>query len=279
MNVQDSVFIRLLKKHTDIDRTFIDAFFKKFKIGGELDFDIKDSKIAKYLGITLDHLRKRLSNDYSKTNKYIKNVDFVKIKTGKTSGITYMVNYQCFEKLAMSGNSKKSESIRLYFIKLRRFIFENQEVIHQAMFNKDKLKLYEGYESIYFFVIDKRKPNILKLGRTKDIVRRLRNYNVGRIDEVDLKYYAIVKNNLLIENCIKNLLKKQKRQVYENREIFEIEPKLIKQTINNCYCKNVSKKQHDELYKELSDLLGVYSYTKDKVYIKPYVIISKNIQY
>ena len=38
----NSIFIKLLKEHTDIDKHFIDIFFKKFKIGGELDFDIKD---------------------------------------------------------------------------------------------------------------------------------------------------------------------------------------------------------------------------------------------
>ena len=38
----DSVFIKLLKANTNIDEDFIDTFFNKFKIGGELDFDIKD---------------------------------------------------------------------------------------------------------------------------------------------------------------------------------------------------------------------------------------------
>ena len=32
-----------------------------------------------------------------------------------------MINYQCFEKLAMSGDSPKSESVRMYFVKLREF--------------------------------------------------------------------------------------------------------------------------------------------------------------
>ena len=42
MTNKDSIFIDLLKKHTNIDIKFINTFFKKFKIGGELDFDIKD---------------------------------------------------------------------------------------------------------------------------------------------------------------------------------------------------------------------------------------------
>jgi hypothetical protein len=31
------------------------------------------------------------------------------------------------------------------------------------------------------------------------------------------------------------------------------------------------------MYEDISYLLGLYSYTKDKVHIKPYVIIGKNI--
>ena len=196
---KDNSFIELLKTHTDIDKKFITTFFKKFKIGGDLDFDLKDINIAKYLGIELLTLRKRLLNQYSKVKRFFENVDYVKIKSGKSAAsLTYMINYSAFEKLAMSGDSEKSESIRMYFVKLRQFIVENQNLIYQAMENKIELKKYVGYETIYFFVMDDRKPELLKLGRTKDIVQRLRNYNVGRIKEVELKYLALVKNNLLI---------------------------------------------------------------------------------
>ena len=271
MSKKDSVFISLLKKHTNIDIKFINTFFKKFKIGSELDFDIKDKMVAEYLNITLDNVRRRLQNKYSKTKKFIENVDFNKIKTGKTTGVSYMINYQCFEKIAMSGETQQSETVRMYFIKLREFIVENQKMIFQAIENKNDLSIYRGYESIYFFAVDERKPNIFKVGRTQDIVQRLRNYNVGRIKEVDLKYFALVKNPLLIEKCIGFKLEKQR--LIPDREIFTVEPKKLKKIIDDCYCKYVSKQQNEELYKEISDLLGLYAYTKNKINIKPYVII------
>jgi superfamily II DNA or RNA helicase len=118
-------FIHLLKKNTNIDHDFIDTFLTKFKIGGELNFDIKDTEVSKFLGITLQSLRNRLLNQNSKTKLYFEKVDYLKIKSNKSNAsITYMLNYQCFEKLAMSGDSKCSEIIRLYFIKLRQFITE-----------------------------------------------------------------------------------------------------------------------------------------------------------
>ncbi len=91
--MSDSIFIQLLKKHTNIDTDFINTFFKKFKIGGELDFDIEDKNVSKYLGITLKTLRSRLKNEFSKTKRYIEKVDYFRIKTGSTSGVTFMVNY------------------------------------------------------------------------------------------------------------------------------------------------------------------------------------------
>jgi phage anti-repressor protein len=140
MSYKDSIFIELLKKHTTIDIKFINTFFRKFKIGGELDFDIKDKIVANYLNITLDNVRRRLQNKYSKTKKFIENVDFIKIRSGKTTGLTYLINYQCFEKIAMSGDTQESESVRMYFIKLREFIVENQKMIFQAIENTQRSK-------------------------------------------------------------------------------------------------------------------------------------------
>lgn len=274
MTDKDSVFIELLKKHTNIDEDFIDTFFKKFKIGGELDFDIEDKNVCKFLGITLATLRKRLNNTFSKTERFIKNVDYIRVKNNDVYKITYMLNYQCFEKLAMSGDSTNSETVRMYFIKLREFITNNQHLIYQAMENKTELNKYSGYESIYFFAVDDRKMD-WKVGRTADIVYRLRNYNVGRIKEVDLKYFAIVTNALLIEKCVK--LKLKKNQVFKNKEIYHVDPQTIKQIITDCYCKYVSENKNKELYEEMAELLGMYAYTKDKTNIKPYIIIGKDL--
>ena len=266
-------FIELLKKYTNIDKKFIDTFFKKFKIGEELEFHIKDIDASKYLEIELNTLRKRLNNTFSKSINYIENVDYVKIKTGKTTAVTYMINYQCFERLAMGGDTQKSETVRNYFVKLREFLTENQKLIYQSMSNYNELNKYVGYETIYFFAVDNRKNDIFKIGRTKDIVSRLRNYNVGRIKDIELKYLALVKNSIIIENCMK--LKLEKNQLIQNREIYKVDPNNLKKIIDDCYCKYVSKNKNNKLYEEISNLLGLYAYTKNKINIKPYIIIDK----
>jgi hypothetical protein len=97
-----NTFINLLKKHTTIDKKFINTFFSKFKIGGELHFDIKDTDVSKYLGIQLDTLRYRLQNKFSKTKRFFEKVDFIKIKTGITTSVTYMFCLM-IKKVSMNG--------------------------------------------------------------------------------------------------------------------------------------------------------------------------------
>jgi hypothetical protein len=273
MIINNTNLIKMLKKYTNIDKDFIDTFLTKFKINGDLNFDVLDSDVSKYLGITLITLRQRLNNVYSKKKLYFENVDFIKIKVENSNSKIYMLNYPCFERIAMNGDSEQSEVVRLYFVKLRQFLTDNQNVIFQSLNNLDTLKKYNGFSSIYFFAVDERKKEIFKIGRTNKIIERLRNYNVGRIKEIELKYFALVKNPLIIEKCIKSALKT--KEVIKNKEMYEIEPEKLKKVIDECYCKNVSKKENDDLYEEISELLGLYSYVRDKVNIKPFIIVDK----
>lgn len=269
-------FIDILKQNTDIDIDFIETFFENFRIGGELDFNIKDTVAAKYLGVSLTTIRKRLSNYNAKTKQFHENVDFIKIKGPITSTIIYQLNYQCFERLAMSGDSNKSEQVRSYFIKLREFLVDNQNAINQSMQNVNSLKKFNHFETMYFFVAnDKVDNSIIKTGSALGIISRLRGYNTGRIPDVELKYFAVVKNRKLIEQCLKSKLKNNR--VYSGRELFRVDPEILKTTIEKCYAKYVSKNEDEELYMELAELYGIYAYTKNKQHMKPYVIIGNKL--
>ena len=85
--------------------------------------------------------------------------------------------------------------------------------------------------SLYFFAVDDRKPNLVKLDRTYDIMRRLRIYNTGRIHE-ELKYFILVDNPKLKEKCMKLL---------KNNQVLNNEQKL-KKIIDPCFCNYDSAK-------------------------------------
>ena len=116
--------INLLKNN--IDNEFINTFFINFKIDGEQNFNIKDIDVSKYLEIKLSTLRYRLQNKYSKSKKFIDNIDYIKKKTGKTSSVSYMLNFKCFEKIIISGDSKNSEIAREHLSNIREILFKNK---------------------------------------------------------------------------------------------------------------------------------------------------------
>lgn len=128
---------------------------------------------------------------------------------------------------------------------------------------------------MYFFCVDERYPNIMKDGSTSNIINRLRVYNTGRINDIELKYFAIVKNRKVIEKCVKKKLKFV--QVKNNRELYKIEPSELKKVIDECYIKNVTDKEHAAMCEDVAEILGMYSYVNNKVNIKPYVIIGNDL--
>ena len=65
---KNNVFISLLKEHTNIYSEFINIFFKNFKLGGELNFDIEDTSVAKYLGISLLPISNTYGPKFNKNN-------------------------------------------------------------------------------------------------------------------------------------------------------------------------------------------------------------------
>lgn len=271
--MKNNEFIKLLKKYTSIHPDFINAFLEKFTIHGEHEFHLDEVDIANYLNILVRTLRKRLNGSYTddlKNKEYIENDDYIRIKQ-KDNKIKYMLNYVCFEKLAMNGNTEASRLVRNYFVILRKFLFENRRLIYQTINQHELIAKTIGKHTIYFFVVDKRYPNILKLGATSNIIKRLQKYNTGRIKDIELKYLAIVSNKELIETCVKNKLVPY--QYIKNREIFEVSAESIKKIITKCYKKFTSDDKHAAIAEELSTIFGLYGYIKDKVNIKPFVVI------
>jgi superfamily II DNA or RNA helicase len=81
-------------------------------IDNENAFLITDIEIASYLNVTIDNIRRRLQNKYSKTQNFIENIDFIKMKLGKTSKLIYKLNYLCVKKIIISSNTTISEKIK-----------------------------------------------------------------------------------------------------------------------------------------------------------------------
>jgi exonuclease III len=62
-----------------------------------------------------------------------------------------------------------------------------------------------------------------------------------------------------------------------NDKDYKISPKALIEVIANCYCANVTKKQNEEFHEELAELTKFSHYVKDKIRIKPYVVIGNKL--
>jgi hypothetical protein len=117
---------KIMIKHKDyFEKNKVDEFIIKIFFGSKTEFYILDIDVSNYLEITLETLRKRLNNALSKKKIYFKNDDYIKIVKYKTNHVSYMLNYNCFLKLVMSGDSEKSKNINLKFIKMGEYITNN----------------------------------------------------------------------------------------------------------------------------------------------------------
>jgi hypothetical protein len=65
--------------------------------------------------------------------------------------------------------------------------------------------------------------------------------------------------------------------VEAKKRVYKFDESTLKQIIDDCYCKYVNNNENKKLYDEIGNLLGLYSFIKDKPKLEPYVIIGNNI--
>ena len=246
-----------LKKYTAISSKFINEYYKFYEMCENNIFGINAEDIIKYLGITFPKkFYERLRE------KYIINSDYIIIRTNNksTKGIkdaNYFVSFDTFEKICMISRTETGNRVRDYFITLRKFI--NYYKHHFA----DKINnLTLDHKYMYILLVNKGK-NIFKLGRSKDIRKRLKSYATGKDIHPDIQFIMIVDDPIKVESCAKLFTTEFK---YKGRqELYKIDIDLLKETIFKCA----------EIHKNIIDKI------QNDDNIESYVVFddSKTIQY
>jgi len=126
----------------------------------------------------------------------------------------------------MASRSERGNQVRDYFILLRKFINYYRHHIANKIIDLTKTNKY-----IYILLVNKGK-DLFKLGRTKNIKQRLRNYATGRDKHPDIQFIMIVDDPTQIENCMKIFTDKYKYR--GSSEIYKIDFDLLKQVVFGC---------------------------------------------
>ena len=98
-------------------------------------------------------------------------------------------------------------------------------------FSDKIIDLAKSNKFIYILLVNKNKE-IFKIGRTKDIRKRLQSYATGKDKHPDIKFIMIVDDSKKIENCAKIFLKA--KQFKANKELYHETLEILKKILFSC---------------------------------------------
>lgn len=232
-----------LKKYSLINSKFIDDFYSFYNEGkNEYDFTIDLQNISFWLDVKKEHLKRLLESNFIKNQDYIETKQTIKGKgRGASNTKTVLLTYTCAKLLCMISKCEKASLIRNYYIELEKLLIKYKDEIVNSLNNQLGIKenneiIIEKNKDTGLIYILKVDDEVKKLGNSGDIKKRMKQYNVGRIDELPIVFVYKTDKMKEIEKCLKSNLKQY--QYKKNTETFKIDLEFIKETIKYCTLKN-----------------------------------------
>lgn len=231
-----------LKIYSTIPNTFIDAFLSMYNPDTvQTDFVINADNVKVWLKTQKSCIMKTLKESYKKDIDYT--IEKSTKRNGKYGGNNYrtvMMTPDCFKRLCMRSRTKRAEEVRTYFIQLESLLVKYKSFIIDGM-KQDEEKLqkalkprdpadHAGY--IYIIKVSNDKDNVYKIGRTQDLHNRLKTYNSGTLDGIDLVFKFRTDSYKKTEGCLKVMLKDYQLRKY--KEVYQVNIDIIKTLIGKC---------------------------------------------
>ena len=224
---------------------FIDELFEFYDENTQqTDPVIRLDTIAKWLSCTRQSLMETLKLSYRENFDYTiqkytpTNKKFPHANNNKL----YLLTPDCFKRLAMMSRSKNAEMIRTYFIEIENLFFKYrgemlsgmQEELERLERNQKAKASLKDPKAGYMYIVRASEHNdgLVKIGRSKDLLSRLRAYNSGRADDIEVLYMYKVEDLESAEGCVKSLLKKHQYRKY--KEVYQANIDIIKELIQGC---------------------------------------------
>lgn len=270
MKTTDISLKNFLKTYTAIREEFIDEYYEFYEMCEKNIYGIHLDKVIEYLEIVKkEKFYKRFRDNYIINEDYIIVKNNGKAKRGEKL-VNYFIKLDVFEKICMMSKSKKANSVRDYFIILRKLIYYYKNNIHKMII---KNVLDGSNKCIYIIMVNKNK-NIFKIGKTeKNFRERMRQYVTGSDLHPDIKFILLVDDPKHVEDCVKTIL--SKNHYRGTQEIYKISLHNLKNVIFKCADTIDSIKNID---KENIDCYVMFDDTPDNIQETPNVVlIKKNV--
>lgn len=261
MNHESQELAKFLKKLSSIPNDFIDDMFSLYNPDtAQTDFAVDLDAISKWLHVRKDNLMATLKASYTAGVDYEvikKPSPHITSKYGRNAYKQVLLTPDCFKRLCMRSKGKTSEDVRSYFIQVEALVMKYrnhmmkgmQEDIERLESNMRARKLLkpehakEGY--IYVLRASPKHDTVVKIGRTRDLVRRLREHTAALADDPEILYTFKTDNVAAVESCLKGWLKDRQWLRGRYKEVYKADINMVKNIIHGCdmvgHIKTVSK--------------------------------------
>jgi phage anti-repressor protein len=236
---------RDIKQHIKLLSTVPEAFIDElFEFYGEettqTDFVISISRVSKWLRCSKKEILRTLRRmykqdiDYIVTKKTIQKLHAHNVKE-------YYITPDCFKRLCMMSKAHNAELVRTYFIEIESLMIKYrtqliagiQEDIRQMQKQRkirQSIDKNQGYTYIIKSSINRKQ--MYKVGHAKNLINRLRTYQTGKFEDVEVVFVYKTNDFKAVENCVKALANKYRAQ--KRKEIFELNLDMLKDIIQGC---------------------------------------------
>lgn len=190
---------QFLKQFSTLPSKFIEDFFFIAKE----DYDdtqriINFELVCLWLNTRKDHLKEVLlkhfeeNYDYTLEKKQKGQIN----STGKTTYYEILITPNCFKELCMISLTAKAKEVRKYFIEMEKLIKRYFLTIKTEMYqdigllkNNQKPKTYIKGGVIYILrALNTESDTLFKIGKTKDLSKRLKTYNTGNANDIEPEF-------------------------------------------------------------------------------------------
>ena len=226
--------------------------------------------VYKWIGFNTKGTAKRLLIKYFEDKKdYIINkpldrpVKRLEVINGGQNKEEILLTINCFKKFCMKANTKEADNIYNYYIKLedvmtkyveikQKRLLEEKEILLQIkdneylkiIENKDKIikekdvkiknikeiKYDEAKKVGTIYLLSTDKENIIKCGRTKQLVeKRVSSIQTGSVEDIKILYEYKTCDDVLLESIVHNILSRYR--LNSNREHFSCNLEYMKAII------------------------------------------------
>lgn len=264
--IQNDNIKAFIKQHTTVPEWFVNEYIDmvpmhSLQTDAVVDLDI----VARWLNSAKRTLFATLRIGYKKHIDYIIVTEKL-TRSGKYGGNNYkkiLLTPDCFKRLCMLSRAKNAEFVRSYYLAIEGLLFKYHqqmlegmkheiETLEKAKATTKSPEMKMGY--IYVIRASDKKDSVYKIGRSQNLLARLRTYQSGKLEDIEVVFKWRTDNLKSMENCVKSFLDKERHMKY--KEIYKANLEMIKMIIHKC--DEIQQAKREYTMRSASNMNGGY---------------------